>query len=274
MRIQIDVRWPRFLRERPRWARFTVVGLVAAAIVAVPVAWASHDFTDVPDANPFHGDIAAIKRAGITSGKTCVPPGTPPTYCPTEGITREAMAAFIHRGFGRVARGTGADMAMAVFPAESEHSVLTINTGGVAGSSGFVYLTAQTNAYTSDQGCPCEVRWRIIQDGVGPVSDVMYGVLSDQVTWLDGSGYAETSQTGSLATVALVPTATTQTFRLIGQVIGTSTGSGAPVVNGYFARLTAVYAPFGSAGTDVLAPAGPDKAGGGKRPNVAFRSKG
>jgi hypothetical protein len=255
---------------RRRRSRIALAVLVAAALVAVPAALAIHDFTDVPDANPFHGDIAAIKRAGITSGKTCVPPGTPPTYCPTEGITREAMAAFVHRGFGRVARGTGGDIPMGVFPAASEHSVLTIATGGVAGAgnTGFVYLTAQTNAYTSDPGCPCEVRWQINQDGVGLVSDVMYDILSDQATWLDGSGYAETTQTGALTTVVAVPTGTTQTFRLVGQVIGTSTGTGSPGVNGYFARLTAVYAPFGSAGTDVLG-AGADKAGAGKRPKAA-----
>ena len=102
MKIQIDVRWPRFLRGRPRWARLTVVALVAAGVLAVPIAWASHDFTDVPNANPFHGSISAIKDAGITGGKTCVPPGTPPTYCPQEGITREAMAAFLHRGLTRM----------------------------------------------------------------------------------------------------------------------------------------------------------------------------
>ena len=80
-------------RPRRRWiALAALVGLLA---IAVPSALAIHEFTDVPDANPFHGDISAIKGAGITSGKTCVPPGTPPPYCPTAFLPRAAMAAFV-----------------------------------------------------------------------------------------------------------------------------------------------------------------------------------
>ena len=86
----------------PRGRKAVLAALAAALVVAVPIAWASHDFTDVPTGHPFHDDIAAVKDAGITAGKTCVPPGTPPTYCPSENITREAMAAFVRRGVGRI----------------------------------------------------------------------------------------------------------------------------------------------------------------------------
>jgi hypothetical protein len=102
MKLQIDVRWPRFLRDRPRWAKASIVAAVVAAVFAVPVAWANHMFTDVPTSHPFHDAISVIKVAGITAGKTCQPPGTPPTYCPSEPVTREAMAAFMRRGFGRL----------------------------------------------------------------------------------------------------------------------------------------------------------------------------
>ena len=142
--------------------------LVAAAIVAVPVAWASHDFTDVPDASPFHGDISAVKNAGITSGKTCVPPGTPPTYCPGEPITREAMAAFVHRGFSRAALGSSLETDLATQPAFTEVSTLTINTGGVAGGTGFVVVSCvlQRLLLSPATGCPCEVRF-VMTNGDG-----------------------------------------------------------------------------------------------------------
>ena len=95
-----------WIKTRPKWLLVLCATALAATVVAVPVALASDLFTDVPDANPFHNDIGAIARAGITQGKTCVPPGTPPTYCPGENVTREAMAAFMHRGFGRVAEAS------------------------------------------------------------------------------------------------------------------------------------------------------------------------
>src|SRR5688572_10186826 len=79
--------------------------VVAVLSIGVPIAWASHLFTDVPTGHQFHDQIAAMQYAGITGGKTCVPPGTPPTYCPDENVNRQAMAAFLERGFSRTAFG-------------------------------------------------------------------------------------------------------------------------------------------------------------------------
>lgn len=70
---------------------FVLAGLVGA-LVATPVAvYASHQFTDVPNTNPFHADIDWLADAGVTKG--C---GTD-VYCPKENVTREQMAAFMHR---------------------------------------------------------------------------------------------------------------------------------------------------------------------------------
>ena len=151
-------------RLRGRRVRLGLGLLVAAAIVAVPVAWASHDFTDVPDASPFHGDISAVKNAGITSGKTCVPPGTPPTYCPGESITREAMAAFVHRGFSRAALGSSVETDLATQPAFTEVSTLTINTGGVAGGTGFVVVSCVLQRLLARAGNRLPVRGALRDD--------------------------------------------------------------------------------------------------------------
>ena len=141
---------PRGRRRLRRRALFALVGLGAALVVAVPLAWASHQFNDVPDANPFHDDISAIAGAGITAGKTCVPPGAPPTYCPGEGITREAMAAFVHRGFGRVG---GDFLPLGEVPADISVPTgwtLDLTAGGVPGNTGFVKIDAEVGIANFD----------------------------------------------------------------------------------------------------------------------------
>ena len=46
---------------RPTLAVIAVA--LCVLVIGVPLALAIHDFTEVPDANPFHADIAAMKRA-------------------------------------------------------------------------------------------------------------------------------------------------------------------------------------------------------------------
>jgi hypothetical protein len=227
-------------RRPSRRVLIALVGLGAALVVAVPVAWASHQFTDVPDSNPFHGDIAAISGAGITSGKTCVPPGAPPTYCPSEGITREAMAAFVHRGFGRTAFNFGAE---ADIPDTGRDlAVVTIQVGGVAGNTQFVKLDGVVTTYAGGgSGCPCTGRYFITQDGGGVVSFLRYNTNDDDELAFAGLDI----ETGAVSAVVAVPTASTQTFRIFGDRVAGGQ------INGY-GDLTAVTVPFGSTGGNTL----------------------
>ncbi len=72
---------------------------LALALAAFPLgALASHDFADVPDANPFHADIGALADSGVTTG--C----GGGNYCPSAFVTREQMAAFMNR-LGALAPG-------------------------------------------------------------------------------------------------------------------------------------------------------------------------
>jgi hypothetical protein len=81
------VRFPRF--KRPRKA---VLAVMITAALAFPLGvLASHQYSDVPDSNPFHADITAITNAGVTTG--C---GSG-KYCPSAFVTREQMAAFMNR---------------------------------------------------------------------------------------------------------------------------------------------------------------------------------
>jgi len=226
--------------HRRRWRRWIAFGgLVGLLAVAVPSALAIHDFTDVPDASPFHADISAVKGAGITSGKTCVPPGTLPTYCPTEDITREAMAAFVHRGFGR--SGFSASGFTLIGGGPVDLGVITIQVGGVAGNVQFVKLDGTVNSEISNTtDCPCDTEFFIVWDGVGNVS----GSSFQSNTAISNAGFGDI--TGAVTAVVGAPTATTQTFRL--QALRASSG-GTVVAKGNF---TAITAPFGSSGGSTL----------------------
>lgn len=236
-------------RTRKHLVRLALAAGVVV-LVGVPTALAIHDFSDVPDGNPFHDDIAAIKRAGITTGKTCDPPGTPPTYCPGEPITREAMAAFVHRGFGRVAYGHGLETPLNA-ATYTDLAMLTIRAGGSPGGTGFIVLSASVTAIiTSTTGCPCMAGFHIA--GAGNTSDQRYVTLDSVTTGGTTIGFG--LDTGSLTWVIPVSTAVDHLFTVKARIFG---GTGSMEA---YAALSAQYVPFGSMGTDVLgATTGPVK---------------
>jgi hypothetical protein len=63
-------------------------------LVAPATVWAADTFTDVPESNVFHDDIAWLAEAGVTRG--CNPPDNT-RFCPEDNVTREQMAAFMRR---------------------------------------------------------------------------------------------------------------------------------------------------------------------------------
>ena len=143
--------------------RSTGMFLALTFLTAPAVVLASHQFGDVPNGHPFHSQIDAIAEAGITAG---FPDGG---YHPDEAVTRQAMAAFMHRGFGRVGLSTGSLLnAIVSVEAGSTSSgavavqQLTITVPGA--TNGFspvqvVYLTGRVSFFDSmstAEGCPCE----------------------------------------------------------------------------------------------------------------------
>jgi hypothetical protein len=69
-----------------------IVAVTFSALGGVAVA--SHDFSDVPDSNAFHGDISWLASTGIAAG---FPDGT---FHPSDPVSRQALAAFLHRMSG------------------------------------------------------------------------------------------------------------------------------------------------------------------------------
>jgi S-layer homology domain len=68
-----------------------LVAGIAIGSATTSVVWASHTFPDVPTSSPFHGDISWAADHDIVNGK---PDGL---YHPNEAVSRQAIAAMLHR---------------------------------------------------------------------------------------------------------------------------------------------------------------------------------
>ncbi len=82
------------------------VGVLAGALGAGGTVWASHQYSDVGDAHPFHDEIGAVTDSCIAEGFD------DDTFRPGRSVTRQAMAAFLERGLSHVevAEGAGGDL--------------------------------------------------------------------------------------------------------------------------------------------------------------------
>jgi hypothetical protein len=96
--------------------------IAAFVLFVVPVAAiAAGDFADVADDNVFKADIDWLADTGVTQG--CNPPANT-RFCPGSNVTREQMAAFMHR----LAENQIVDAATAV---EAEHAA-SADTAAIA----------------------------------------------------------------------------------------------------------------------------------------------
>lgn len=124
------------VRVPKRWVRIAMIVGVTALIVAPLTAIATHSFTDVPNSNTFHGDIAAIGDAGVTKG--CNPPANT-EYCPDDVVTRGQMAAFMNR-LGALGPGK-TPVANAATAVEADHATTADNAAQLGGEDPTVYET-------------------------------------------------------------------------------------------------------------------------------------
>jgi hypothetical protein len=136
----------------PRLAAVAVVALLASVIGAGGVALASHQFDDVGDSNPFHDQISAIADAGITTGFD------DGGYHPNDGVSRQAMAAFMARGFGRA--GFDEDVDTSPSNGAAFNGAFTAIAPGAAddsGGSGYVVVNATATLTVPVGECPCTI---------------------------------------------------------------------------------------------------------------------
>jgi hypothetical protein len=216
---------------RKRW--LVLVAAVATFAIAAPVAFAT--FFDVPPSNPFYADVNAIQGAGITSG--C----GGGNFCPGDNITRQAEAAFVHRGSPRIAQSaTIANIVVGPSAGAATDTVVgsvTIDVGGVSGGHQFVKVDAHA-AFTWKTGTtPFFVAYYIAD---GTCSGAGSPTFSDTIVGNPGD------DTASAAWAEQVPTNGAKTF-----VLCAFTDPGYSVnVEGVTVDAT-TYA-FGSTGADTL----------------------
>ncbi len=112
------------------WAKYALVAVVTAMVIAPTAAIASHNFTDVPDTQTFHADIQWMLDNAITTG--CAPG----KYCPDSNVTRGQMAAFMKR----LATKKVVDAKTAV---TAETATLATNAGKLDGLDSTYFLPAE-----------------------------------------------------------------------------------------------------------------------------------
>ena len=151
--------------DRGRALRRSTGLLLATALITAPaVTLASHIFPDVPTNHPFHDEIATVALAGITAGFQ------DGGFHPADNVTRQAMAAFMHRGFGRI--GTFVGGAPLSSHLQVGANVMTsgyddvrqasINVPGVPNgelAAQYVYASGRVafrDGMGSLKGCPCD----------------------------------------------------------------------------------------------------------------------
>ena len=228
MRITIQV-------SRPSFRRLPVALALGLLMLAGP-AFASHQFTDVSDANTFHTSIARIADAGLAAGCTTT------TYCPTEDVTRGQMAAFLGRSGGRIAYDSS-DSIVQISTAAATPSILatlTIQPGGIAGGTAFVQIMASAHAqFPSATGLPATAHFRIREQGGAYLSGQGWSTLAS----------AGIQSAGFLAVVT-VPTGVAKTYELTAY---RQEGTAGLISFGW---MSATSYPFSGDGDDVLDASG------------------
>jgi CHRD domain/S-layer homology domain len=127
---------------------FSIWSAAVAFALAVPlIAYAFHDFTDVPTSAFYHDPVSALAAAGITAG--CG--GT--NFCPEASVTRGQTATFLHRSLGRVGMSTRALRQMLQTETQPVVSLTFTVPGTGASVMQFVEVRGQVSLLGGCAGC-------------------------------------------------------------------------------------------------------------------------
>ncbi|MPZ51759.1 MAG: hypothetical protein GEU79_03330 [Acidimicrobiia bacterium] len=179
-----------------------VVAVVASVLITAPLSvWASHRFNDVGDDNVFHDDIDWLADNGITLG--CNPPENT-EFCPEEPVTRQEMAAFLHRmaSQGGAVFGTrDTDLATSGTTTDGRADLVE-SLDFVAPSDGVIHVTAKA-LLTNQTDTPAETNAALMLDGKGDLN-ANDRIIDGSRYSLDGSGEPGQSVTTNLSTAVPV----------------------------------------------------------------------
>lgn len=223
--------------RRLSW-RVVVAIAMAAVIGGASGVLASHNFSDVPSNHPFHDEISAVADAGIARGFSGG------TYRPGDPVTRQAMAAFLERGLGRVgyASNSGSIGNADGYSMEDMIASVGVDAGSAgAGTNGFALVSASVEAATTDTGyCPCRIVFEINVDGIPSESTVIQleGAPDDS---------AKASEAGSLQSVFLMEGDQSASFAVTARL----DDSDVPSIS-IDANISVLWVPFGPDGDNSL----------------------
>jgi hypothetical protein len=131
-----------------------VTALLTAALVGVgAMAWANHQFSDVPTNSAFHESISNLVDAGCATG---FPNGT---YKPTDPVNRQQIARMLNTCGGRLATSDSlnGDSAIGTSNTTMPSSTATLEPGAIQGG-GYVLAIGNLRVSSfSGSGYPCDV---------------------------------------------------------------------------------------------------------------------
>jgi hypothetical protein len=218
-------------KRRPSLLVVVAIAL-AASLVGGGVATASHQFSDVSNGHPFHADISAIRTAGITAGFDNG------TYQPGTAVSRGAMAAFMRRGFGRVASTTDTDSN----PGDSTNTngaTVNVRAGAaVGGTSGFVTVTGTANMATPVADCQCILTAEIRNNSTGATGSSRTAMGDDE------NFFFVHLQSIAVQATFPIPANTTHSYSVRFRVITSGVNTGITVSS----DIQATYVPFNGLG--------------------------
>ncbi len=234
MKVEIDIRRPRWL---PRFSRrWKLLGAVAVlAVVAAPVGvWANHRYPDVPPGSG-HTEVNRIADAGIVRG--C---GTQGLYCPDNPVTRMQMAQFLSRAGGSAGAAKNGLPGEILGTQAVPTAVLQIDVSvaGLPGETQYVAVHAGVTARAPiTVNCPCAATF-FLQDETGTkVSADHVVTLVDPTAATTATGAADNVPV-ALDYVFTAPTGTEQSYFVTGYVSG-----GTEILRAY-GDVTATTYPF------------------------------
>ena len=143
--VQVQCSTTRGVGEVMHQTSSRVLLIVASfVLLLVPVAAiAAGGFTDVSDDSVFKADIAWLADAGVTKG--CNPPAND-KFCPGSNVTREQMAAFMHR----LATNRVVDAKTAVTATKADNADNATNADKLDGKDSTAFLAVTGKAVDSD----------------------------------------------------------------------------------------------------------------------------
>jgi hypothetical protein len=247
--IEVELGRPRVPNPPRGWKGRMLVLVVVGLVIAVPLAWATHTFSDVPTASPHHADITAIKNAGITTG--CNPPGNT-LYCPEQAVRRDQMASFLGRGLGRATQASG-DVVTTIggdtgggMSALVTVATASISVPGAAGTQ-FVYVTGTASMFVNEArvtACGAHIVCNLylyLYDGATEIAESFVRISTDH----DGAPV-------TVSAVVAAPAGSSKTYTLRAQGFNVNTDKG--IV--YKPRLVAASFPFGGSGGATITEGG------------------